>query len=190
MEKTRSLANWVSVGFSTSEPARSWSVGHREVATRRSREGAYSFREATHADILKMKLIRDNVRENSLVSGSIEIVDYEQALFVDGKGWVCVHRGDIVGFSCGRLEQSDIWALFVDELHEGRGIGNKLMELAEVWMFWNGCGEIRLTTEAGTRAERLYRRRGWRDHGLLPSGEIDFRLNLRDQWSLKLTRPS
>lgn len=138
---------------------------------------SYSYREATRADIPKMKHIRDNVVENVLVTVKIEIPDYEQALFVDGRGWVCLCAGEIVGFSCGRLKLGDVWALFIDRAHEGKGLGNRLMELLEVWMFSNGCEELKLTTEPGTRAEKLYRRRGWLEFGVTTSGEIEFRLS-------------
>lgn len=137
---------------------------------------SYVFREASRADIPQMKYIRDNVVENVLITVKIEIPDYEQAMFVDGKGWVCLFEGEVVGFSCGRLKQGDVWALFIDRAHEGKGIGNKLMELLETWMFANGCREVKLSTEPGTRAEKLYRRRGWEALGLNKNGEMEFRL--------------
>jgi GNAT superfamily N-acetyltransferase len=105
---------------------------------------------------------------------SIEVPDYEKALLVDGKGWVCVDGTEVVGFSCGRVSAGDLWALFVDARYEGRGIGRQLLELVEDWMFSNGCQEITLTTEIGTRAERLYRRRGWKPAGILGEKEIRF----------------
>jgi GNAT superfamily N-acetyltransferase len=136
----------------------------------------YEFREAIAGDIPAMKKIRDNVKENALVSITIEPWDYQQALFVDGKGWVSTFEGVVIGFSCGRLKQRDVWALFLDEQHEGRGIGNKLMEMLEGWMFSQGCAEIKLSTSPGTRAANLYRRRGWTETGPLNSGEIGFKL--------------
>lgn len=136
----------------------------------------FEFREALLEDLPRMKQIRDGVRENQLVTLKIEIPDYKIALFKDGKGWVCLSNGDVVGFSCGRLKQGDVWALFLDSQYEGHGIGGHLMGLLEDWMFQNGCAEIKLSTEAGTRAEKLYRKRGWRDCGTLPSREIEFRL--------------
>ena len=136
----------------------------------------YHFREAIPNDISAMKVIRDNVKENALVSISIEPNDYMKALFEDGKGWTCLSNDQVVGFSCGRIIQKDVWALFIDSTHEGRGIGNKLMEILENWMFSNGCQEIRLSTTPQTRADRLYRRRGWREIGSLPTGEVEFRL--------------
>lgn len=138
--------------------------------------GNYQFREAVSDDISEMKRIRDHVRENPLISGKIEFEDYQKALFEDGKGWVCTYQGKIVGFSCGRLKQNDVWALFLDSAHEGKGIGNHLMELLENWMFKNGCQEIKLSTDPNTRAEYLYRKRGWIEVGILPNKEIEFTL--------------
>ncbi len=123
-----------------------------------------------------MKHIRDHVKENVLVSLKIEEPDYARALFEEGKGWVCTLRGEVVGFSCGRIKQGDVWALFIDSKVEGFGIGSRLMEPLEAWMFSQGCEEIVLSTNPGTRAERLYRRRGWVETGLRPSGELGFRL--------------
>jgi GNAT superfamily N-acetyltransferase len=123
-----------------------------------------------------MKFIRDNVEENALVSMTIDLPDYEKALFQDGKGWVCTLNDEVVGFSCGRLKQADVWALFLDKKHEGQGIGQRLMELLESWMFSQGIDEIVLSTWPQTRAESLYRRRGWKDFGLLKNGEREFRL--------------
>jgi GNAT superfamily N-acetyltransferase len=135
-----------------------------------------AIRAATVADIAEMKVIRDNVRENALVSTSIEHPDYVQAITVDGRAWVYVADGAVVGFVCGRLAQRDIWALFLRESHERRGIGNALMATVEAWMFDQGVECIGLTTEHGTRAERLYRRRNWRCDGTTASGELRFSL--------------
>jgi GNAT superfamily N-acetyltransferase len=136
----------------------------------------YIFREAQHSDISQMKFIRDNVTENTLISIQINAPDYEKAMFEDGKAWVCLKEDAVIGFSCGRLKQKDVWALFIDQRYEGQGIGHQLMQLLEDWMFANGCSEIVLSTSPGTRAEHLYRRRGWEDMGLLPSEERKFRL--------------
>lgn len=133
-------------------------------------------RVATVDDIAAMKAIRDNVRENALVGQSIERVDYVQAITIDGRAWVSHDEGAIVGFVCGRLAQRDIWALFVRESHERRGIGDALMATVEAWMFEQGVDCIVLTTEPGTRAERLYRRRGWRCEGVTASSELRFSL--------------
>jgi GNAT superfamily N-acetyltransferase len=139
---------------------------------------SYSFREAQQVDIPQMKFIRDNVTENTLVTIQINLPDYEKAMFEDGKAWVCLKDRTVIGFSCGRLKQKDVWALFIDQRYEGHGIGHQLMQLLEDWMFTNGCSEIVLSTSPGTRAEHLYRRRGWQYMGILPSKEIEFRLKV------------
>jgi len=135
-----------------------------------------SYRAATVDDIPAMTMIRNNVRENPLVHTVLSKEDYTRAITIDGRAWVCEHNREVVGFSCGRQVQGDIWALFVRETHEGRGIGSRLMALVESWMFEQGLDELWLVTAPGTRAERLYRRRGWASQGLKPSGEIEFRL--------------
>jgi GNAT superfamily N-acetyltransferase len=89
--------------------------------------------------------------ENALVSAKIEHPDYEQAITVDGRAWVYVDDGVVVGFVCGRLEQRDIWALFASESHQRRGIGTALMGTVEAWMFEQRVDSIVLTTEPGTQ---------------------------------------
>lgn len=139
----------------------------------------FKFRQACLADIPRMKQIRDSAKENPLVSGKIEAEDYARALFEDGKGWVCLAGDSVIGFSCGRMKQMDVWALFIEKEYEGLGIGGRLLELLEQWMFSQGCPEIKLTTDPQTRAERLYRKRHWQEIQTLPNKEIEFRL-LRD----------
>lgn len=134
------------------------------------------YRVARVEDIPEMTLIRNAVRENALVNTVIVADDYVQAMTVDGRAWVCEVDGTVVGFSCGRLVQGDIWALFIRESYEGRGIGSALMELVETWMFEQGAESIWLCTEPGTRAQRLYERRGWVHTGMKQSGEAGYLL--------------
>ena len=134
-------------------------------------------REARVDDIPVMRSIRDNVRENPLTSGVIDHDAYARAITVDGKAWVFTAGGEVVGFVCGRLAQADIWGLFVRASHEGLGIGNALMAVVEDWMFASGVRRIVLSTDPGTRAERLYRRRGWSCEGTTDNGELRFALS-------------
>ncbi len=135
---------------------------------------SYRFREAEPADIPALKEIRDTVVENALRGGTIEEDAYSLAFFNEGKAWVCELDGVLIGFSCGRPVKRDVWALFIKKDHEGRGIGNRLMELLEAWMFSQNCLFIGLTTEPGTRAERLYRRRGWLPGEVSSHGDREF----------------
>ncbi len=135
------------------------------------------YRLAELDDIPALMLIRNSVRENRLVTKSIGHEEYVTALTVDGRAWLCESDGEVVGFVCGRLKQADIWALFLKQEYERRGIGSELMALVERWMFSNDLPSIVLTTAPGTRAERLYLRRGWIRVGTEPSGEAMFRLD-------------
>jgi GNAT superfamily N-acetyltransferase len=137
---------------------------------------SHEIRPATIEDVPAMKRIRDGVRENRLLTISIGEPAYVHGITVEGRAWVAVEDGAVVGFVCGRIVQRDIWALFLDERYEGRGIGTALMDVVEAWMFERGIDRIELTTEPGTRAERLYRKRGWSCEGLTASGELHFTL--------------
>ena len=70
--------------------------------------------------------------------------------------------------------QGDIWALFIRKEYEGRGIGHSLMDLAERWMFEQGCQKITLSTDHNSRAAQLYRRRQWREETAQPGEEARF----------------
>ncbi|HEY4058178.1 MAG TPA: GNAT family N-acetyltransferase [Kofleriaceae bacterium] len=136
-------------------------------------------RIAIAADIPAMKLIRDNVRENALVTRTIGESDYAKAMAV-GRAWVALDGDEVVGFACARLREGDVWALFVRESHEVRGLGTALMNEVEAFMFANGIDPILLTTAPGTRAERLYRKRGWiAEPALMKSGDLAFSLRKR-----------
>lgn len=132
------------------------------------------YRTARVEDIDVLMDIRNGVRENALVNTVLTKEDYVQALTTEGRAWVCEADGQVVGFSCGRPGKGDIWALFLRQAYEGRGIGNALMQLVEDWMFTQGLAEIWLVTSPGTRAERLYQRRGWSERGMTAHGEAKY----------------
>jgi len=129
------------------------------------------FRLVDEADIPRLMCIRNGVRENALVSTTLTSEDYRKAMFDDGCAWVCEIDGMVVGFANARDVHADIWALFVDEGFERRGVGTGLMDLAEAWIFERGIDTVRLRTAPGTRAERLYLERGWSRVGTSPQGE-------------------
>jgi GNAT superfamily N-acetyltransferase len=98
------------------------------------------------------------------------------AITASGRGWVFAEHGEVLGFSIARDEDPSIWALFTRPGHEGRGIGDALHQAAVDWLWSRGARRIWLTTEPGTRAERFYRERGWRETAVLASGELRFEL--------------
>jgi ribosomal protein S18 acetylase RimI-like enzyme len=117
--------------------------------------------------------IRAAVRENRLSDpGSVTLADYK---------WHIAHApihvwadGVIKGLSAGDPRDGSIWALFVDPAFEGRGIGQALILAATNSLAAAGHRVARLSTQAGTRAERFYLRNGWIARGRTERGEIIF----------------
>jgi GNAT superfamily N-acetyltransferase len=135
-------------------------------------------RLATVSDVPAMHRLRLQVRENVLSDPSrITEAMTADAITVSGRGWVCEEHGKILGFSIARDKDPSIWALFTLPGEEGRGIGHALHEAAVDWLWLLGAQRIWLTTEPGTRAERFYRERGWRETAVLASGELRFELD-------------
>lgn len=82
--------------------------------------------------------------------------------YVENPGlFVWVENSKIVGFSAADPRNGSIFALFVEEAYEGRGIGQALLKRAIEVLNNAGCPRMWLTTWPGTRAERFYRRAGW-----------------------------
>jgi len=121
------------------------------------------FALATEADIDAMSVLRLAVTENVLSDPSrITRQMYEDYLQRLGRGWTCKIDGRLVGFSYAASEDASIWALFVQPGYEGRGIGTQLLARAVDWLFERGATTVRLSTGAGTRADRFYQAQGWR----------------------------
>jgi len=125
-----------------------------------------------------MNHLRLQVRENTLSDpGLVTEAMTAEAISESGRGWVFEEAGELVGFSIAMHEDPSIWALFVLPDHEGRGIGHALHDAAVNWLWEQGADRIWLGTDPGTRAERFYRERGWREAGLHDNGEIHFELD-------------
>ena len=136
------------------------------------------YREATVADIPSMAAIRLEVVENTLTEpGRVTRGMYHDYLTTAGKGWLCEVNRRTVGFSVASLNDMTIWALFVHPEFEGRGIGRELLSLATDWLFEQGAESISLTTDPGTRAERLYQVSGWQRGEHIANGEVRYRLS-------------
>jgi GNAT superfamily N-acetyltransferase len=122
-------------------------------------------RNATRADIPRIFEIRAAVRENRLRDPSRVTVE-QVCWFIDHGGlFVWEEDGKVVGFSGADPRNGNIFALFMDEDYEGRGIGRALFERACDVLSATGCKRMWLTTWPGTRAERFYRKAGWRVSG-------------------------
>jgi GNAT superfamily N-acetyltransferase len=136
--------------------------------------GAATLRVATRADVPEIQRVRHSVRENRLTSGVITDDDVVEAIERTGRGWVSEVDGRVVGFAVGNAETGNIWALFVEPSHEGRGHGRRLHDAMVEWLWSRGLPRLWLSTEAATRAQRFYERAGWERLGTLPNGEVLF----------------
>ena len=134
-----------------------------------------TLRIATRADIGAMHRVRLAVRENRLSDPArFTEADYVRDIEETGRGWVVEACGEVVAFAIGRRTDGNVWALFVDPAHEGRGYGTRLHDALVAWLEEHGPGVLWLTTDPGTRAERFYRARGWVERGEPSAGERRF----------------
>jgi GNAT superfamily N-acetyltransferase len=128
-------------------------------------------REATIFDIPAMHRVRMSVRENVLHS-TLKEVDYVQPITAEGRGWVAILDRRVVGFAIGCFTDGQIRALYIEPAYEGRGVGSRLYEKMLEWLSVRGVSTLWLTTAPGTRAERFFLQRGWRESPPHPEGEI------------------
>ena len=130
--------------------------------------------KATSTDIPRIFEIRASVREN-ILSDPSRVTTADIQWFIDNSAiWIWIEDGKVCGFSAGDPRDGTIFALFVDPLYEGRGIGRALISRACHTLREAGYSTITLGTEPGTRAERFYRRNGWESVGHKANGEILF----------------
>ncbi len=135
-----------------------------------------TIRQARRGDIPAMHSIRMGVRENRLVSAIVTEASYVPQMEDVGRGWVAEVDGTIAGFAVGNGRTGNIWALFVDPAHEGRGIGRRLHDVMVAWLWTQALDRLWLTTAPGTRAERFYEAAGWTRVGAVASGEQRFEM--------------
>ena len=143
------------------------------------------FREAVLEDIPQIQIVRNSVKENMLSDPALVTdKDCEEYLMQRGKGWVCAIEDSIAGFSIVDLKDKNIWALFVHPAFEGKGIGKKLHDIMLNWYFDQTKETVWLGTAPDTRAEKFYRKSGWKEVGMYGKGEIKFEMSY-DDWKAK-----
>ena len=133
------------------------------------------FREAGVEDIPQIQIVRHSVKENTLSDPSLVTdKDCEDYIIRRGNGWVCEIEDRIVGFAIVDLRDKNVWALFIQPAFEGKGIGRRLHDDMLIWYFNQTNSTIWLGTAPNTRAERFYRRAGWKEIGIHGKEEIKF----------------
>jgi len=135
-----------------------------------------SIRQARVTDATAMHRVRLSVTENRLVSMALTEQHYIAAIQQTGRGWVAELDGEIVGFAVGNAQTGNVWALFVEPGHEGKGYGRQLHDVMVAWLWKQGLGRLWLTTDPGTRAERFYQQAGWARTSEAADGEVRFEL--------------
>jgi GNAT superfamily N-acetyltransferase len=135
------------------------------------------FREARVSDIPQIQSVRNSVKENTLSDPALVTdKDCENYLFNRGKGWVCEIDGRVVGFGIVDLTDHNVWALFVHPAYDRKGIGKQLHDDMLDWYFSQTDLTIWLGTSPNTRAEKFYRKAGWKEVGIHGKGEIKFEM--------------
>ena len=141
------------------------------------RSGASNiFRDARLDDIPALHRVRMAARENRLTSTVLTDGDYVRAVADPCRTWVIEADGQIVAFATADSSTGNIWALFVDPEHEGRGYGRRLHDAMVTWLWERGVDRAWLTTTPRTRAHRFYVMAGWTLAGPAADGEIRLEL--------------
>ena len=131
---------------------------------------AVKFREITADDVPALFYVRPRTRENALTLEELQRLGINPESVAERlgqftNGWVCDDAGQVVAFSMADRATGEFLVIAVLPEYEGRGVGGKLMNLAEEWLAASGCKRAWLSTDLDTtlRAYGFYRKRGWTD---------------------------
>ncbi len=81
-------------------------------------------------------------------------------------GTVCGHVTTGLSRDADLAGAGEIWALYVDPLRWGQGVGRRLLTAGCAQLARQGCGKAGLWVLSGNvRARRFYERAGWRFNG-------------------------
>jgi GNAT superfamily N-acetyltransferase len=143
---------------------------------------SFHYRQAVREDVPAMQVVRHLVKENVLSDPSL-VTDADCIRYIEerGRGWVCYEGDCLTGFAIVDLQETSVWALFIDPDYEGRGIGKELHRIMMDWYFSQTKQTAWLSTAYNTRAERFYRMQGWTDAGPYNAKERKFEMT-SDAW--------
>lgn len=132
-----------------------------------------AYREMQISDLPVAFDVRLSTVENALTMEQLER-DYgttpqslAKAMTSHVKGWLCEEAGKAVGFAMGDRSNGEVQVVAVHPESEGRGIGKKLLQYVQRWLFTEGYDEIWLLAnpDPNIRAYGFYRKLGWRTTG-------------------------
>ena len=134
------------------------------------------FREVIPADVPSLFYVRISTRENGYTLEELAGLGITEKTVIEKlsssfKGWLCQFDDLVVGFCIADRGTGEPWVIAVLSDFERKGVGNRLMALAEEWLWASGCNRAWLTTDVDTklRAYGFYRNRGWLPCSLGPN---------------------
>lgn len=141
------------------------------------------FREITLRDIPAIFEVRLATDENNFTYDELEkhgitFESVEKNLQTTYKGWLCEADGKVIGFVIADKKTAEIWVIAVLPEYINKGIGTKLLNLAEHWLISSGKQKYWLTTDPNKklRAYSFYLKNGWKErevnNGLLYMGKV------------------
>jgi len=135
-------------------------------------------RTAFQADIPAIFDVRTSVKENHIslermAEMGITPQTIAAALTAQPCIWVAEQDGEVIGFAMADTDDACVFALFVRPEWEGHGIGRRLMDRAEAFLFARH-DTIWLGTDATCGAARFYDRLGWVRKHQMESGDTRF----------------
>lgn len=126
------------------------------------------FRLIETPDLPAIVDLRASTRENRLSREALRqlgITEESTAglLRTTHRGWLCEVGKKIVGFSIGDGKTGELWVIAVLPGFEAQGVGSRLLEMIEKWLWSLGWNELWLWTSSDPtkRAFSFYTKRGW-----------------------------
>jgi GNAT superfamily N-acetyltransferase len=127
-----------------------------------------NFRLIEPQDLSEIIDVRGSTRENPFSREALRqlgITEESTAklLRTTHRGWLCEEEGRAVGFSIGDGKTGELWVIAVLPAFEGRGVGSRLLEEVEAWLWSLGWNELWLWTspDQQKRAFTFYQKHGW-----------------------------
>ncbi|MFZ3387562.1 GNAT family N-acetyltransferase [Buttiauxella gaviniae] len=122
-------------------------------------------RPAQLSDVESIFIVRTSVTENHLSREEMRAMGITEStvsnMIEEGRcAWVATNDDEVVGFSMILREKGSLFGLFVLPAYEGRGIGRRLIKIAEQELFKHH-DVAWLETDKNSRAAKFYMQLGW-----------------------------